>query len=406
MKNRFYICYLLCVSTYMLSSCITEKESTSITPILASEKITTIDLDNAKNQDVILSSSILKTPTVVPLETTDKCVVQRIQNLEVFDNKIYILDDKSNRLYVFSIDGKYLYNLGHVGNGSGEYLELSDFSIDKKRKIIYLWDEAKDKILKYHLDTRKFISAVHSDRNGERSYGVQFAHDKLYINRTSKTDDTDNYMIKEVDPSTGNISDKFLDSYSYNKGWNYPLRSGSSNFCDRGSINPKFIEMFSDTVISLTSKGLTPVYCVKSENCATQEDVNAIINAGTQEFNKFMQKGKIYGINNLCEMKHDIFFCFAKGHDKQCCLYNKKTLKSVIGYSIVNDYISKEFPFPVDVHYCNSEFVVTSLQNNSIPNFIKYYVNDGLIDSKIDNYDALLKLNENSNTVLFIQKYK
>lgn len=132
-----------------------------------------MDIDHAKNVSQLLYSSFLSAPNVVVLETSDNCVIQRIHSLDIFQDKIYILDDQSNKLLVFNMDGTFLYNIGHAGRGNGEYVELSDFSIDRQHGFVYLWDEAMDQALKYDVQSRQFVGKVHNERDGHRSYCMQ-----------------------------------------------------------------------------------------------------------------------------------------------------------------------------------------------------------------------------------------
>ena len=139
--NYIYI-GVYALSVLLFTSC-RPKASSTILSAKQEETITTINLDNSKNSSELLYSSFFKEPKTIILETTEDCLIKRIHGIEIFNEKIYIHDDKMKRLFVFNIDGKFNCEIGKPGAGPGEYVELSDFTIDRKNNVIYLWDEAQ-----------------------------------------------------------------------------------------------------------------------------------------------------------------------------------------------------------------------------------------------------------------------
>ena len=82
----------------------------------------TINIDKAMEEREIYLSSIVDKPLTIVLETNDNCIVQNVRSIELYDEKIYILDDMSNKLYVFNMDGSFDKNIAEAGRGHGEYL--------------------------------------------------------------------------------------------------------------------------------------------------------------------------------------------------------------------------------------------------------------------------------------------
>lgn len=97
-----------------------------------------IEMDNATAKDTVLYSDYLTAPKVILLDRSTDCVIREIYRMDIFDSIIYILDTKSCRLMTFDMEGRYLRDIGKRGNGNGEYISLSDFSIDHKNKFVYL----------------------------------------------------------------------------------------------------------------------------------------------------------------------------------------------------------------------------------------------------------------------------
>ena len=64
--------------------------------------------------------SILKTVRLVPLETTNKSLLDHIQKIITTDEYIYIMDRyKEGSIIIFTKDGKFVKRLSH-GQGPGE----------------------------------------------------------------------------------------------------------------------------------------------------------------------------------------------------------------------------------------------------------------------------------------------
>ena len=110
------------------------------------------------NTDEILKQFVLEDELNkhIVLETTPESTIGTIDKLIVRENKIYILDKEITKsLFVFSIEGKFLYKINQAGRGSGEYIYPDDFSIDNSKNEILIWDIDQKKIIFYKKN--KFI---------------------------------------------------------------------------------------------------------------------------------------------------------------------------------------------------------------------------------------------------------
>ncbi len=72
----------------------------------------------------------------IHLEAKDGSLVTTITKMEIYDNKFFVLDANQNKLLVFNDDGTFNCHIGNQGNGSGEYYQINDFSINKENKQI------------------------------------------------------------------------------------------------------------------------------------------------------------------------------------------------------------------------------------------------------------------------------
>lgn len=370
----------------------------------------TISIDGATRCDSLIFSDFFKAPKVVLLETKPECVVQNIRSLEIYKEDIYILDDRANKLYIFDGNGKFKRTISSPGRGHGEYMKLADFSIDRTKEIIYLLDEATDEILKFSLDDYKFLSSIKAVQNGYLTYCMQEIGGKLYLNRSSVSE-KEKYELREIDERNGKQVGKFLKSDDYNHGWNFPLSLEHSNFYSKNSQSPKYIGLFSNLIMNVTADGVSAAYIVDSRKFVDKEEVLKMqkIAEGKLEkidFSGIYSQKRIHQISRFIESPSKVFFQYLEGDERNYLVYDKASGKTKTSSLFMDDYVSDKNMIPMDFCYSDERGVVALLKPCFMPHFIKYIINGGKMRTHLDNYSRLVKLNKDSNPVLFFHEYK
>lgn len=370
----------------------------------------TISIDGATRCDSLLFSDFFKAPKVVLLETKPVCVVQNIRSLEIYKEDIYILDDRANKLYVFDGNGKFKRTISSPGRGHGEYMKLADFSIDRTKEIIYLLDEATDEILKFRLDDYKFLSSIKAVQNGYLTYCMQEIGGKIYLNRSSVLE-KEKYELREIDERNGKQVGKFLKSDDYNHGWNFPLSLEHSNFYSKNSQSPKYIGLFSNLIMNVTADGVSAAYIVDSRKFVNKDEVLMMqrIAEGKLEkidFSGIYSQKRIHQISRFIESPSKVFFQYLEGDERNYLVYDKASGKTKTSSLFMNDYVSDKNMIPMDFCYSDERGVVALLKPCFMPHFIKYIIDGGKMRMHLDNYSRLIKLNKDSNPVLFFHEYK
>lgn len=370
----------------------------------------TISIDGATRCDSLIFSDFFKAPKVVLLETKPECVVQNIRSLEIYKEDIYILDDRANKLYVFDGNGKFKRTISSPGRGHGEYMKLADFSIDRTKEIIYLLDEATDEILKFSLDDYKFLSSIKAVQNGYLTYSMQEIGGKIYLNRSSVLE-KEKYELREIDERNGKQVGKFLKSDDYNNGWNFPLSLEHSNFYSKNSQSPKYIGLFSNLIMNVTADGVSAAYIVDSRKFVDKEEVLKMqkIAEGKLEkidFSGIYSQKRIHQISRFIESPSKVFFQYLEGDERNYLVYDKASGKTKTSSLFMDDYVSDKNMIPMDFCYSDERGVVALLKPCFMPHFIKYIINGGKMRTHLDNYSRLIKLNKDSNPVLFFHEYK
>lgn len=370
----------------------------------------TISIDGATRCDSLIFSDFFKAPKVVLLETKPECVVQNIRSLEIYKEDIYILDDRANKLYIFDGNGKFKRTISSPGRGHGEYMKLADFSIDRTKEIIYLLDEATDEILKFSLNDYKFLSSIKAVQNGYLTYCMQEIGGKIYLNRSSVSE-KEKYELREIDERNGKQVGKFLKSDDYNHGWNFPLSLEHSNFYSKNSQSPKYIGLFSNLIMNVTADGVSAAYIVDSRKFVDKEEVLKMqkIAEGKLEkidFSGIYSQKRIHQISRFIESPSKVFFQYLEGDERNYLVYDKASGKTKTSSLFMDDYVSEKNMIPMDFCYSDERGVVALLKPCFMPHFIKYIINGGKMRTHLDNYSRLIKLNKDSNPVLFFHEYK
>lgn len=370
----------------------------------------TISIDGATRCDSLIFSDFFKAPKVVLLETKPECVVQNIRSLEIYKEDIYILDDRANKLYIFDGNGKFKRTISSPGRGHGEYMKLADFSIDRTKEIIYLLDEATDEILKFSLNDYKFLSSIKAVQNGYLTYCMQEIGGKIYLNRSSVSE-KEKYELREIDERNGKQVGKFLKSDDYNHGWNFPLSLEHSNFYSKNSQSPKYIGLFSNLIMNVTADGVSAAYIVDSRKFVNKEEVLKMqgIAEGKLEkidFSGIYSQKRIHQISRFIESPSKVFFQYLEGDERNYLVYDKASGKTKTSSLFMDNYVSDKNMIPMDFCYSDERGVVALLKPCFMPHFIKYIINGGKMRTHLDNYSRLIKLNKDSNPVLFFHEYK
>lgn len=370
----------------------------------------TISIDGATRCDSLIFSDFFKAPKVVLLETKPECVVQNIRSLEIYKEDIYILDDRANKLYIFDGNGKFKRTISSPGRGHGEYMKLADFSINRTKEIIYLLDEATDEILKFSLNDYKFLSSIKAVQNGYLTYCMQEIGGKIYLNRSSVSE-KEKYELREIDERNGKQVGKFLKSDDYNYGWNFPLSLEHSNFYSKNSQSPKYIGLFSNLIMNVTAGGVSAAYIVDSRKFVDKEEVLKMqkIAEGKLEkidFSGIYSQKRIHQISRFIESPSKVFFQYLEGDERNYLVYDKASGKTKTSSLFMDDYVSDKNMIPMDFCYSDERGVVALLKPCFMPHFIKYIINGGKMRTHLDNYSRLMKLNKDSNPVLFFHEYK
>ena len=186
---------------------------------------------------------------IIPLETSDSCLLVSIDKIVNVDGLLYIFDGRRPALYVFDEKGAFVRQISRWGDGPGEHLLISDFIVDKKQQTIGLLSP-NGYMGMYDLYGRFIRQDVLPVK--PNYYAIaQFDTDRWVFWSCVREDEDGITIVGKDSLNTVSVfwrNDRILDMGSLNPFYEY-------------NDNVYFTTAYQNIVYKLTEKGVHPVYC-------------------------------------------------------------------------------------------------------------------------------------------------
>jgi len=180
--------------------------------ILLASCLSCKDKETDTAEDLFFASSPLCESKVlydfIALETTENNLIGYISKIKIVQNKIFVLDAViSKTLQVYDLKGRYLQQVGAIGNGPGEYTTPNNFYIDGLNNVLLIINQSKSQIIEYDLNTLSYkktylapfyFASAQPVSNGHfvwyQPMGYEMKRIKYYLQITERTlEDVTNY---------------------------------------------------------------------------------------------------------------------------------------------------------------------------------------------------------------------
>lgn len=97
------------------------------------------------------TSELFDSLRYIVLEDNENSLIGDIGKIEFYNSTFYLSDVKEKKVRCFDKKGKFLHSIGQIGQGPGEYVQLSDFAFDDKNRELLLLDRSTRRLLCYSL---------------------------------------------------------------------------------------------------------------------------------------------------------------------------------------------------------------------------------------------------------------
>ncbi len=211
----------------------------------------------------ILNDSI----EIVPLETTEKCLISEITQIELYKDKIYMSDNGNAKVFVYTTTGHFLYSIGRQGTGPGEYSYLGNFTF--KEDSILIQDLYRNKYVVYDLYGNSYREIPYNVYHNEI---VSFDNIGYLISNYGESS-YGNFNLFKFNFRTSNVISPEIpfDEKQTDKS-RYRLRRYSSKYDDAATL----IYPLNDTIYTLKKDIVHPSYVIHftSRNLPENLDVD------------------------------------------------------------------------------------------------------------------------------------
>lgn len=292
---------------------------------------------NMNTDKGLFLSDVVDSVWGVKLETSDESIIGVIDRIQLFNGNIYVLDRyKTKSLKCFEMNGTYIRTIGRIGNGPGEYVEITDFLFDENGITIY--DQFQHKFIFFNdkgdfVDERKlpfyFLRFYRFDQNNYLFSAVNADNEHL--------DKIVGYSVWSCD-STSAISKRGR----YKKKDKYTSYLVENNFQKVGN-NVYYKEAKSDTIFRISDEGNIHAELVVGFGKMTPPD-KLFLSENQKEFHRERKLGNYaFGFEYLLSPDY-LYYSYSVAGTLFHLIYSREN-RSMVSATFFMDDISRIFYF-------------------------------------------------------------
>jgi hypothetical protein len=347
---------------------------------------------SVKNYDMsAITDSIIQ---IIPLETNDDCLISKINKIEFQNNQFYIQDNLAQSIYIYDMKGKYKGKIQAVGQGPGEYANLSYMTVTDSSIIII--DHLAGKQIEYSLSHLQFVKEERIFKKIWCTEVFTLPNHLYYVNNWSNSNVGKFRLFSRAD-ATGDVNNYLpFDEEPLSLGINGPVYSING---DEAAV----IYSGDNFIYRIKNDEVFPEYEVEFKN------KKVVYRHGRVDtVFKDNENGNIIGINAINESDKYLFIDVSvTGETSYTCLYDKLK-KTVVVYPQV----------AVNSRFDNEQVIVHRVINNKIISWREAHVlllqkkylyekqqfNNKIYEKQLNN--VLDNLTDSDNPILFIYNLK
>ena len=387
MKNIVF--YVGLIGFILSLSCCTK-------PVQQVTELIQINIDPDKVEKIIdISPMLSDSIDIIPLETTDECLLSNIKQLTFHKGHFYILDGTRRNIFVFDEAGRFVRKIGKQGNGPGEYSAIMYYSIVGDSILIQ--------------NQHGFNGIIYSSTTGEvvKNYTHSVSHlngfclgKNVYFLTNYEKVNQENFNLCKFDLSTGEVVDK---SIPFDDKLVKYSSIGLMNSVSKYKDSVYVIYPYNDTIYQVTKEGVSPLYNLHFTSRNLPDDISVNDNFWTV----VAKEGYVKGLEYMQVSKDYVFGMYIdKGNSRYICI-DRNTFEAKVTDCFT---VKKLGHLPLSQFFVFDEDLISVVPASSLEVSLNSILSSPYAPTE-ERYKERLKelqknLKEDSNPVLFRYRFK
>ena len=384
------------------------------------------DTDTILHQEDFKYSSLFDSVRVIPLDNAS-FLLNTVQRFKVCPDGWVVWDSwKSQGIALFDRNGAFVRRIGSQGMGPEEYRSCEDIAVDALKGQVYVLDRAGRAVRVYRLPDGGFVRSLPlPEKLWVNRIGC--GGGSLYLVKTNFLMDKTNpeayvgqdCILYRMDDVTGEVTDMLFPYRTHNKGWLDSFRT-IENFYRLDNECSLFSFGVMDTLMCITSEGVSPFLALSGEKLVTRQEVESILEeadftslrgqleVGRKLHALGMKEGKVLGVTNVFAHGGNLYFnylnpallfavCSLETGECSSYMHTVDDVFFTSGLPVGSTLFSFLGADGGGVYY-----VVSTEQLGELT----HHVEQGLVSDKVRNAEALRQLDEDSNPVILYYEFK
>lgn len=368
-----------------------------------------INMDSIQKEKTLEFSSLYnaKKLSVLVLDTVKSALLGTIDKIGICDKCILILDKNiGKKLLAFDKQGKFLRQIGKMGQGPGEYSRISDFTYSQEENRVYVLDYYLQKIHVYDLSTGEFIRSFPAHSN---SYFIHYYNGSIYAdNPTKRGGKKTQSLLTQISANDGGDINSFISPQMWNFGWDKRLANTGGPFLTFNKQGVRYSHYFANTIFKDENDEIIPFLTFESKDWMEEKDWKGLDpDSDPSSFNKLIQAKKYYDIHDYMEWNNRIFCTLSKGLESHYVYADLRHDKKIHSLSLSEDILFNHINFEyirLRLGAVTETGVYYYLIPEQLNEFLQYSKELSSLGKK--QVKQLLGRNDNFNGTIFYYEFK
>ena len=353
-----------------------------------SHKILYSDLDHYQS---IPTEKLFSKIEIIPLETNEQSLIQRISKVIEYNSYLYILDSRQKAILIFDKTGKFISKIHTVGRAPSEYSLLYDIAINTYSKTLDALDPM-GKIITYDLKGN-YISSIYLPHPPMAYHLISILNEDSILLHTEPYITTD-YTFRIFSRKADSITKQFNKQQEF-IAWNTkgPLQIYKDTLYYSQAIHNEVYQIINDSLYHAYSWNFGKYsYDINQMQLPDLTDPTKQM----KFYKEVMYSSKIPYTFSFNGQNDQYYYCSIFMREKMVHVFHNKMSKRDIVFSTMEGNIGM-FPLSID-----NEKIIGITDDDWMP--LSSLIN--VKNVNISNQEILKELTDNSNPILIKYYFK